>query len=322
MSRITAGARVRCGTLVLGLLAASLMCAGGAAAQCQPPPGNAFAFLSLGNQRCPPTPLVHWATPAVTYSCGFLADGKHDISCGESSSAACVERCREAATTWTDDLVGRFHFVEADTAHPVTFCDSTDGRTSIGGSSTFCGGQAFMSNVIAVTLRVTITNGPQRGQQKNADIVINSKFDSFTPNFFRAVIEHELGHVLGLAHPDECGPDANVLMRSALRFADGDPCFVGAPTPDDVNGAMTIYSHVEPGPTPSPAPLCGDADGDGMLTESDSASVLAAAVDLPSHCDAAPARCDVDATGGVDVIDAANVLRRAFGLSGAMACPP
>jgi hypothetical protein len=309
-------------TLVATLVAALVaMIPARAAAQCDPPPGDAFAFLSLGNQSCPATPLVHWSPPGVTVDCSFLADGTHEVLCGESTAAACVQHCRQAVATWNTDLAGRFFLAEADAAHPVTFCDSADGRTSIGGSTQFCGGQAFGSNIVAVTLRVTIADGPQRGEQQDADIVLNPKFNSlFTAGFFRAVIEHELGHVIGLDHPDQCGRDANVLMRSAFRFADGDPCFVSVPTADDVNGATMIYPLLNPGPTPTPGPLCGDANGDGAVGVSDVATVLQAAVDLPSTCDALPVRCDVDDANGVDVIDAANVQRRALGLSSANAC--
>ncbi len=314
---------VRTALAALALLAA-VASARDVAAQCAAPPGDAFAFLSLAGARCPATPLVRWVPPEVVYDCSFLGDGTHDIGCGDQPSA-CVQQCRDAAATWNADLPDRFRFVQADATHPVAFCDSTDGRTSIGGSTTFCGGQGFGTNVVAVTLRVTITDGPQRGQQRDADVVVNQAFDSrFTPGLFRAVIEHELGHVLGLDHPDQCGRDANVLMRSAFRFPDGDPCFVGAPTADDVNGAMMIYAAAGPAPMPTPSPgfLCGDADGDGTVTLADATAVLAAAAGLRGACDAVAERCDVDATGDVDVIDAANVLRRAFGLPGEAMCQP
>lgn len=288
--------------------------AGAAGAQCDPPPGDAFAFLSLGDQRCPATPLVHWAIPEVTYDCGFFADGTHEVDCGAASAADCAARCREAAATWNTDLAGRFRFVEPDAATPVTFCDSADGRTSIGAASEFCGGSSFGSNIIAVTLRVTITSGAHAGEQQDADIVVNTAFgDTFTPGLFRSVLEHELGHVLGLDHPDQCGRDANVLMRSALRFAEGDPCFVGAPTADDLNGALRIYPAVA-------APVCGDADANGTVTTTDVASVLEAAIGLAGVCDANAGRCDTDAAGGIDVIDAANVQRLVSGLPFADGC--
>ncbi len=288
--------------------------ANSAGAQCDPPPGDAFAFLSLGEQRCPPTPLVHWAASEVTYDCRFFADGVHEIDCGAGSAEECAARCRDAAAVWNADLLGRFRYVDADDAHPVTFCSSGDGRTSLGAASQFCGGSSFGSNIIAVTLRVTFTSGPRAGEQQDADVVVNSAFGGhFTPGLFRSVVEHELGHVLGLDHPDQCGHDANVLMRSSLRFEEGDPCFVAAPTADDVAGAETIYAVVAP-------PVCGDADVSGAVDAVDVAIVLDAAVGLPGACSSSLIRCDVDATNAVDVIDAANVQRAAAGLSAADAC--
>src|SRR6185369_12740554 len=163
-------AMTRRAALLLATVAVLAVRAPSAWAQCEPPPGNAFAFLSLGDQRCPPTPLVHWAVPEVTCDCGFFADGTHEIDCGAGSAAECAARCREAAATWNGDLTGRFRFVEADAAHPVAFCDSGDGRTSLGAASKFCGGSSFGSNIIAVTLRVTFTSGPHAGEQQDADV--------------------------------------------------------------------------------------------------------------------------------------------------------
>jgi hypothetical protein len=58
-----------------------------------------------------------------------------------------------------------------------------------------------------------------------------------------------------------------------------------------------------------------------MLTIGDVDSVLAAVTGEPSTCDSLPDRCDVDGTSEIDIVDAANVLRRAFGLPGASSCP-
>jgi hypothetical protein len=64
---------------------------------------------------------------------------------------------------------------------------------------------------------------------------------------------------------------------------------------------------------------CGDPDGNGVDVI-DAANVLRAAVALPSSCTGAPQLCDVDGVGGITVVDAASVLRRAVGLPGANAC--
>jgi hypothetical protein len=73
-------------------------------------------------------------------------------------------------------------------------------------------------------------------------------------------------------------------------------------------------------PTDANAQSCGDPNGNGIDVV-DAANVLRAAVALPSACTAAPVTCDVSGQNGVDVIDAANVLRAAVGLPAVLACP-
>jgi len=315
--RTTAAIR-RCIGLVAVTVAIILAVPGGLHAQCSTP-GNAFAFLVAGpsDPPCPAAPIVRFTPPEVVFECGFFAQDAHAIACGAGDRAGCVQLCRDAATSWNSELPGRFRFAAADGAYPVTFCDNTDGRTSIGGGETMCGSSAFPASVLAVTMRVTATQGPSKGKQIDADIVMNPRFNAFfTRDVFVATIAHEMGHVLGLDHPDACMHDAPVLMRSTVDPAD--PCFVKAPVTDDVNGAKWIYPLV--GPTPVPA-FCGDADGNGGVDAADATEVLRAALGAPSACVLAPARCDVDGVGGITVIDAASVLRRAVGLPHADVCP-
>jgi hypothetical protein len=283
-------------------------------AACAALPGNAFAFLPVDppTDSCRPDPIVRWPAARVVFDCGFFADGQHSAPCGEDD-AGCVDLCRTAVATWNADLAGRFEFVQADASTPVAFCTSggavTDGRTSIGGSATICDGSAFGRNVIAVTLRRTRTDAPHAGELLDSDITVNSG-RVFTPDLFRGVLGHELGHVLGLDHPDQCGHDALVLMRSVFQRPSTDPCFVSEPTADDIRGAQMIYATV--------AFVCGDADGSGAVTVTDGVQVLRMAAGLSSTCTLA--RCDVDGSGEVTVSDAVNVLRTAAGLSGANAC--
>lgn len=72
---------------------------------------------------------------------------------------------------------------------------------------------------------------------------------------------------------------------------------------------------------PARAASCADPDGDGVDVI-DAANVLRAAVGLPSSCALAPAACDLDGAGGIDRADAADVLRRAAGLAPTRDCLP
>ena len=293
-----------------GLVALGVMVAQ-AAAQCPDPPGDAFAFLSANpsQNRCPASPEVRWADPRVIFECGFLADAPHVIECGDATPAGCVVACGEGVAFWNAALGGRFTYVAADASTPVGFCDPNDHRTSVGGSTSFCDGTAFPSNVVAVTLRFTNADGTQI----DADVTVNQAF-TFTHNQLESTIAHEFGHVLGLDHPNQCGRPGNVLMRSAPLFAPQSQCFVGGPVLDDVTGARMIYPAV----APTPAPVCGDADGSGAVIAADGVQALRAAAELPSDC--IDGNCDVDGNGVVTVTDGVQILRAAAGLAHSGSC--
>jgi hypothetical protein len=303
-------------TLCVATVGAALAAGVAFAQECPARPGDAFAFLRLA-EPCPPTPLVRFAAPRVTIACDPLADPAHAIDCGESP-AGCVDRCRAAAASWNAPLAGRFTFQNADAGTPVAFCDPDDGRTSIVGSATLCDGSAFASNVLAVAYRITFVNGPRAGEQVDVDITVNTaaRFADYfrQPRALQATLSHELGHVLGLDHPDQCGKDFNVLMRSGLAFGPSSPCFVTGPTADDVHGAELVWPQV------GPPPVCGDADGSGTLSVTDGVQVLRAAAELSSSCSLA--LCDVDGSGAVSVVDGVNVLRAAAELPATLQCPP
>ena len=288
-----------------------------AAAQCPSLPGDAFAFITFGNGVCT-DPGVRWPTQSVVYDCDFFADADKTIDCGGDPST-CVQLCHAATNVWNGDLAGRFTFVDHGST-PVTFCDTEDGITSVGGKSTLCNGTAFGARVLALTLSIFFDQGSQAGQLLDANIVVNQAFNGFFDQAnFQATLAHEFGHVLGLAHPDQCNRDFNVLMRSASLFASSSPCFVMNPTADDLTGAEMIYPVIAATPTPNATPgLCGDADLSGAVTVTDGVATLRAAAGLSSNCTLT--LCDVDGSGAITVSDGVNVLRAAAGLSSLANC--
>jgi hypothetical protein len=296
-------------TVMLGLVLA--LDTGAARAQCPDVPNDTFGFINSGNDNCPVDPGVSWPTASVLYDCGFFGTDANAIDCSGDASR-CVELCHAAANIWNTDLPGRFAFTGADGT--VDFCDTEDGKTSVGGTTALCDGTNYGNRVLAVTLSIFFNSGPQAGELIDANITVNQGF-AFSQKSFQATLAHEFGHVLGLSHPDQCNKDFNVLMRSASLFRSTDPCFVLDPTSADLNGARRVYPVVNP----TPAPLCGDADGNGAVTVSDGVQVLRAAADLSSSC--TPSRCDADGNGTVSVTDGVIVLRAAAGLPFTTACP-
>lgn len=278
--------------------------------ECLDPPADTFAFINSGNNACPDDPEVSWPAATVIYDCDFFTDDDKGINCS-GDDATCVNLCRAATAAWNDDLPGRFTFVNH--TDPDEFCDTEDGRVSVGGTGKLCNGSTFGSNVLAVTFSIFFIAGPQAGQLIDANITVNQRF-SFSQASFQATLAHEFGHVLGLSHPDQCGKDFNVLMRSASCKRSNEAGFVLDPTGADVNGAERIYPVV--GPTPG---ICGDADLSGAVTVTDGVQTLRAAAELSSSCTAA--RCDVDGSGAITVSDGVNVLRAAADLPIDANCP-
>ena len=103
-------------------------------------------------------------------------------------------------------------------------------------------GEQFGELTLAITTRWTLNDS----QRVEADIVFNNRFQwsSYRGNVRTAngrdlwditrVAMHELGHALGLDHPDERGQSVNALMNSVLGNLD-------SLTADDIAGARSLY---------------------------------------------------------------------------------
>lgn len=183
------------------------------------PESEATINLQVG---CPQTPLTFWG-PCWT------------------------DAVIDAASRWqSPDTTFRFHVQSpAVTATP---CDN-DGNHTIAFRSTVCPsngsgpGPGFGSS-LAVTYFIV---NPATGAFVDADTVFDSKRTWVTYpgplqtnaagtvvyDFHRVAI-HELGHILGLDHPDDAGQTVAAIMNRRVSDLD-------TPQPDDLAGVRAIY---------------------------------------------------------------------------------
>ncbi len=156
-----------------------------------------------------------------------------------------------AMALWNEQMGGtQFTWTVAATG---TAASMGDGVNSLQFGSTIYG-DSFGSSVLAVTV------GRNSGSvTTEADVIFNTaqSFDSYRGSSTTAGVEgfvdlhrvaiHELGHVLGLDHPDEHGQTVAAIMNSSVSLTDHLQA-------DDVAGAVAIY-----GAPPNPPPTSGTA---------------------------------------------------------------
>ena len=133
-------------------------------------------------------------------------------------------------------------------------------------------GEAFGTGVLAVTLSFRNSRNTTE-----SDIVFNSArtWNSYRGLLqrntmdFRRVVLHELGHVLGLDHPDEATPLQNVsaVMNSTVSS-------IETLQPDDITGVKSLYDALAPGTT-APAIVAQPSNSTVQVTGSYTMSVAA-----------------------------------------------
>ena len=127
-----------------------------------------------------------------------------------------------------------------------------NGINEIGFDSTVYG-TAFDANVLAITMSYHSTTPRTDGtyQRTQADIIFNNAYtwDSYrgplrSAEDIQRVVLHELGHVLGLNHPDLASPPQNVTALMNSHVSDLD-----ALASDDIAGAQFLYGAPNSAPS-------------------------------------------------------------------------
>ena len=192
---------------------------------------------------------VHWPNGAVVRLQMSLGNPNHALQDGSTSwNVAAVP----ATTQWNDNMARcQFSYVLPSSA-PVA---SGDGVNSVAFSDTIFG-DAFGSGTLAVTYYFHNNSN----EVTEADVLFNKaqSFDSyrgplqFGSNGYaiadiRRVLLHELGHALGLNHPDDVGQHVAAIMNSVVSDT-------YQLAPDDLNGIHNLYGAPAANPTPTPDP--------------------------------------------------------------------
>ena len=183
--------------------------------------GHAYV-VSRGNP--PPSPHT------MNIQLGCPDDPSHIESWGP-----CWDDVAAHAITVWNTAGSRFRF--RITSSPADPCDHTDGISTIGWSDNLCG---YEGGSGARTAAIMIPSLTGTGDH---DIILNRtvEWEAYAgpwnlpdPPDIHRVILHELGHIVGLGHPDEHGQSVTALMNS--QYADIDTLQA-----DDINGAIARH---------------------------------------------------------------------------------
>ena len=219
---------------------------------------EAQAALNL-RVGCPSTPLINWGP------------------CWDDA-------LRDAGLRW-NGAARRFRFVEQSPSEDRDPCNHFDRVNTVAFASTICG-RAF-GGALAVTFSVF---NPQTGALLDSDVLFNQERSWATysgplqrnedgtvaVHDFHRVAVHELGHVLGLAHPDEAGQVVTAIMNSRVSNLD-------SLQSDDIAGMNALYASISTGylANVSTRGFVGTGDNvliGGFIIEESAATVLVRAI--------------------------------------------
>ncbi|MEO6995371.1 MAG: immunoglobulin domain-containing protein [Lacunisphaera sp.] len=166
-----------------------------------------------------------------------------------SDGSTYVSSVQTALQTWNSEIA-TVQFAN-ETGLPVSPANNTVNEIAF--DSTVYG-TAFDANVLAITVFYYSTNNPRSDgsyRRTQADIIFNAAYtwDSYrgplrASEDIQRVALHELGHVLGLNHPDEATPPQSVVAQMNSHVSDLDTLAA-----DDIAGAQSLYGAPTSGPS-------------------------------------------------------------------------
>lgn len=192
---------------------------------------------------------LFWSPPAVTLDPQVGCAPNNNVS-PWGQTCVWVDALKAAADEW-NAVAARFTFTTAPAAAPDARPCSTvgrrmeDGYNSVGWMGGVCD-EPFGPEVLAVTSWLTDSTG----RFLEADVFFNNTEEwgaytgpqyTSTPDFHRVAL-HELGHVLGLDHPDDYGQRVLAIMNARVS--------VDQLQPDDFAGIRAIYGSATVLPIP------------------------------------------------------------------------
>lgn len=192
----------------------------------------ALAFSHIVDKRETGTPLpIKW--PAGTIPLRLLLGSSTTLIDGTNYNSS----AQAAAQAW-NAVLGNAQI----TTTVATGAPSDDNRVNELAFAATIYGMEFDTNVLAVTVGSSLAN-----DRIKADILFNTTYawDSYRGTRRQGIIDirrvaiHELGHLLGLNHPDEAGQTVTAIMNSRVSDLD-------ALATDDTQGGQALYGP--PGP--------------------------------------------------------------------------